>query len=132
MSLIPDEILSAQVILRSASGQSPIESRAITAENIDRFVPPPGIAAWVATTFQSLGFDTGPLVGISFSITGSVRLFRKVFGATLCQTDDEGVACLYPSGATGMELPLERLEPKMLQAIHAVTFTPPDQFDAIQ
>lgn len=132
MSLNPDEILSAQVILRSASGRSPIEAGAITAENIDMFVPQPEAAARVAATFQSLGFATGTLVGISFSITGSAGRFGKVFGVALCRTDDEGVACLGPDGAADLELPLDRLGPEIVQAIHAVTFTPPAHFDALQ
>ena len=102
MSLNPDEILSAQVVLRSASGRSANEAGAITAENIDMFVPPPETAARVAAAFQSLGFATGPLVGISFSITGSAGRFGKVFGAVLWRTDDEGVACLGPAGAADL------------------------------
>lgn len=132
MSVNPVEILSAQVILRSASGRSPNETGAITSKNIDMFVPQPEVAALVAATFQSLDFATGPLVGISFSITGSAGRFEKVFGVTLCRTDDEGVACLGPDGAADLELPLDRLGPEIVQAIHAVTFTPPAHFDALQ
>jgi len=69
---------------------------------------------------------------MSFSITGSAGLFGEVFGATLCRTDDEGVACIGPRGTVDLELPLHKLGPDISQAVHAVTFTPPDHFDVLQ
>lgn len=132
MSVNPDEILSAQVIMRSASGQSLKDAGAITAENIDMFAPLPETAARVEAEFQSLGFSTGPLVGISFSITGSASQFEKVFGTTLCRTDDEGVACLGINGTVDLEFPLDKLRQAIARDLHAVTFTPPAHYNALQ
>lgn len=131
MSLNPEEIVSAQVLLRSATGRSPLEAGAITSENIDEFAPPPAAAAEVADAFRSLGFEVGPLVGISFSITGPAHRFVTVFGVTLCQTGDEGVACLRPGGAADLELPLDKVAVEMVQAVHTVTFTPPDELHTL-
>ena len=41
--------------------------------------------------FRSLGFDAGPLVGISFSITAQALLFSEIFGVGFCRIEDEGV-----------------------------------------
>ncbi len=63
----------------------------ITSQTIDRFAPSPAAAARAIAEFRAAGFEVGPLVGNSFSITGPVRTFETVFGTRLRHSQDGGV-----------------------------------------
>src|SRR5687767_7712656 len=78
-----DEMISAQVLLRSASGM-PIDGRtAITVETIKQFAPSPEVIDRTTRAFASCGFDVGPVVGNSFSITAPAGTFEKMFDVPL-------------------------------------------------
>jgi hypothetical protein len=64
---------SAIVVLRS-----PIDSP--TATRAEELVSDPAAAAAVQEYFVRLGFQVGPLVGVSFAIDGNQTLFESVFG----------------------------------------------------
>ena len=74
----------------------------------------------VRERFAAAGFQVGPLVGNSFSITGPVKLFERVFKM--------------PAGGQGhqpfsvTELPLSGLEPNLGEPIQTVLFTRPPDF----
>src|SRR4030095_148520 len=72
-------ILSAQVILNSASGLSPTGS-GITAKNIDKCSPAKENITLAKKTFRELGFEVGEFAGTSFSITAPVDTFIKKLG----------------------------------------------------
>jgi len=72
-------ILSAQVILNTASGVSPTSSE-ITSENIDKFSPPKENITLAKRAFRELGFEVGEFAGTSFSITAPVDTFIKKLG----------------------------------------------------
>lgn len=112
-------IVSAQVILRPASGRTAREGT-ITAATISGYLPDPEKAEHIRRLFQELGFDTGEIVGTSFAITAPVARFEKVFDTKL------GPKNIRAEG--GYELPLDALENTITGAVEAITFTPPPDF----
>ena len=127
MALDRNERVSAQVLLRSASGRAPDPNQPITAETIATFAPATDAVARVTTYFRSRAFEVGPVVGISFAVTGTVAQFEDVFETTLRRTERKGIA-VAGDDASGLELPLEPLPATVREAIAAVTFTPPPDF----
>jgi hypothetical protein len=104
--------LSALVVLRPAGGRALTGDEVITSETVAEFLPAPDDAERVRAYFRDLGYDVGPLVAMSFSITGPGPRFEETFGAQ----PDVG------------ELPLDRLPPEVSGAVQAVTFPPPPDF----
>ena len=71
--------LTLLVVLRPASGAS-LPAGGLTSATLPAGAPEPQDAARVREHLAGRGFDLGPLVGISFSITGTRELAREVFG----------------------------------------------------
>ena len=116
--------VSAQVILRSASGAAIRGDTPITSANIRDYVPSPEDAAAAQEAFAARGFEVGPLVGISFSITAPAETFESTFGARL--RDRKGrVHVTGAPDADALQLPLAKLPESLARRIVAVTFTPP-------
>lgn len=105
--------LSAQVLLRSASGEAPAGDEVITAETLERHLPSAEAAERVRERLSRAGFEVGPLVGNSFSITAPVKTFEKVFGTGVREAAEQG-----------REIPAAGLP----REVAAVTFTPPPDF----
>lgn len=129
MSSKRSKLISAQVVLRSASGKSFDSKTAITSENIDDYSPSQDSAASAAAGFSEAGFDVGNMVGNSFSITAPKSTFEKFFKIKL-QVEERGdVKVAKGKGApSGYELPLQALPPNLSQLVVAVTFSPPPDF----
>ena len=128
MTIQEHEIVSAQAVLRPASGMTIGPETPITAENISQYAPSQEAVEETAQTFRSLGFEVGSTVGISFSITAPARIFMDVFGARLYRTDQGGIEHLGKDGVGRLELPTARLPRELARHLHAVTFTPPPDF----
>jgi hypothetical protein len=97
------ERLSALVVLRS-----PVDSP--TAGRAAELMSDAAAAAVVQEYFRTLGFDVGPLVGVSFSIDGDRSLFESTFGSV------------------GGALDLAPLPTNIRECLQAVTFTEPPAF----
>jgi hypothetical protein len=123
--MVPDAQLSAIVVLRPAGGD--VASEDITAENADRLQPDPAVAEAAQAYFRNIGFDVGPLVALSFAVSGSQPLFESVF-ATPLVVEGEGTVTTARSEDEQLELPLDRLPPEIAPAVRAVAFTPPPDF----
>jgi hypothetical protein len=106
--------VSAQVLLRPASGRRIGGRDEITSENIRDYAPPADAAALARKTFETDGFDVGPLVGVSFSIAAPVSTFERVFKTSI--------------GGSTLELPLDALPEPLRRVIEAVTFQRPVDF----
>jgi hypothetical protein len=130
MQVNPDEIISAQIILRSASGREPNGDVEITAENIDDFSPPPGAAELMADAFRTLGFEVGPMVGISFFITAPARRFNHVFNTPLYRVDDGSISSLDPQKGIKRELPMKNLQDEMVRNVYSISFSAADQLNS--
>ena len=118
--------LTAQVIVRAASGKRLRGSAPITGRTLAEHVPSPDDASAVQTAFRSAGFEVGALGGISFSISAPRARYEQLFGVEL-EVGPQGAVSLAgrkaPKG--GLELPLERLPSALRGRLEAVTFEPP-------
>jgi hypothetical protein len=99
----PDPLVSAQVVLSDPEG----------VDSASRF-------------FSEAGFETDPVVGISFSIAGPRSLFERVFGDRLEPTDRGGWVA--GGGPRELKLSLARLPDDVASAVEAVTFSSPPAF----
>src|SRR5829696_9143774 len=88
-------LLSAQVLLKPASGAMPRDAD-ITAANVAALTPAPHAAEAIRRRLAAAGFEIGPLVGPSFSITASPSVFKRFFKLT-------------SPGSDKGEIPLDRL-----------------------
>ena len=123
---MPKRKLTAEVIVRAASGKRLQGSEPITGRTLTEHAPSREDAAAAQAAFRDAGFEASEVGGISFSITGSQTRFEKLFGVEL-DVDENGAVSLAgkkaPSG--GLELPLERLPAELRNRLEAVAFTPP-------
>ena len=122
------EVVSAQVLLRSATGKVIKSDSVITAETIKDFAPSPETVTKARRAFAAAGFEIGPTVGISFSITASVRQFDQLFEITLKLPSNGRVEVVKNNVSMGYELPLDGLPRSISDLVVAVTFTPPTDF----
>jgi subtilase family serine protease len=124
MSDKKNKIISAQVIMYTANGEVIDYQKTITAENIINFVPDPKMVSSVSNIFRTNGFDTGPVVGISFSITAKVSTFEKFLHVLIQPHKDGGFEFMDKR----RELTGEKL-PKVLQNyVQAIVFPRPIDF----
>jgi hypothetical protein len=109
---------------------SPRRSQApVTAENVRELLPSAEAAALARQTFERAGFDVGPLVGNSFSITAPMQVFNTMMDTRL-QRDrrTKAVKAARADGTAAFELPLSGLPQEVKSVIESVTFTPPPDF----
>lgn len=90
---------------------------AAPADRMGEIPPPAGHVDTVLAWFRERGFETGPVVGISFAITGSPELAGEVFGGTSAMAE----------GGAG-ELPLDALSDDVASLVAAVVVSPPPDF----
>lgn len=122
-------MLSAQVMLRSASGKAPGGETLVTAENVHEYAPAPEAAEALRRAYAEAGFEVGGLVGNSFSVTGPAATFEKVFKVDLRRDEGRGVTARAEAGGeAGYEIPLEHAPARLARGVAAVTFTPPPDF----
>jgi hypothetical protein len=124
-----EPLVSAQAVLKSASGKSFDGQTAITAENIADYSPSPDTVTAAAAGFSEAGFEVGNVVGNSFSITAPKSTFEKFFKTKLRAEDRGGFKVAAAKGASeDYELPLKALPKHLSQNVAAVTFSPPPEF----
>jgi hypothetical protein len=111
-----DELLSAMVILRPADPEVDADEPVTTA-NLARHAPAPGTVAELSSFFAAQGFEVGPFVGTSFSISAPARAFRHMFG---------------PDQPTGeresLEFDMRALPPRLRRHLRAISFSEPLDF----
>jgi len=123
------QLISAQVVLKSASGKSFDGHTAITAENIADYSPSHDSAIAAAAGFRAAGFEVGNMVGHSFSITASLSKFEKFFKVELQEKDSGEVQLASAPDDLGLhKLPLKALPRDLAQLVAAVIFSPPPDF----
>jgi hypothetical protein len=128
MPVSKESIVSAQVILRPASGQA-IDGRVvISASNVAEFAPSPSAVSSVAAEFRSKGFEIGPVVGVSFSVTGTIRAFEEFFGMRIRLGKDHAYEFVAKNKTVGHELSGEELPEELRKSVHAVAFPLPPDF----
>lgn len=122
------QFISAQVVLRSASGKVADGKAVITSQTIKDYAPSAEVANSVRQGFVAAGFQGGALAGNSFSITAPVSTFERVFHTQLRPQEQGSVEAVKDDGSGTYELSLHWLPATMSQHIIAVTFTPPPAF----
>ena len=122
------QTVSAQVILRSASGKAPHGRAAITSETVEEYLPSPETVRQARAAFAAQGFQVGGVVGNSFSITAPVVTFERLFKMTLRSRAGGGVEAVNPGSVGSYGLPRSVLPEDLAQHVEAVTFTPPPDF----
>ena len=128
MTLQKKEIISAQAVLRPASGKQISPENLITTENISQYEPLQESIEESSRLFRSLGFEVGSIVGISFSITAPVRIFVDVFKVRLRRNDRGGIEYVGEDDVSRLELPIRTLPKELARHLYLVTFTPPPDF----
>ena len=121
-------IVSAQVILRSAEGKSPDRSAMITSSTLGEVIPAKEEVKKTLAAFQRAGFTTGPMIGMSFSIAGSVEIFERMFRVRLRDRKQGGLEAVAESGSVTVDLPLDNLPASINEIVTAVTFPLPPEF----
>lgn len=120
--------LSAQVVLRPASGRALDPGQAITASNIREWLPSQDAVDIASRAFRDAGFDVGNVVGNSFSITGPSALFERTFDTRIRAERGGTVKATHADRREAYELPLHALPQEARRIIDAVTFSPPPDF----
>jgi hypothetical protein len=122
------DVISAQVILRPAGGQRVENAADVRAETIGRYQPSADSVAAVRQAFASAGFQVGPVVGNSVSITAPVSTFETFFKIRLRRQDWGAVQIADASAGDEFTLPLDALPPPLPEHVAGVIFTPPLAF----
>ncbi len=120
-----DDVLSAMVIVRAASGRRLSDSGAIDAASLPEHVAAPADVVAVQKVYAAQGFEVGPYVGISFSITARRSQFETAFAVKLKVGRDGAVTVSRQGKSLGIELPLDELRASVRDVIETITFTPP-------
>ncbi len=116
--------ITAQVLLRPASGRALTSESMITAETIDQYRPAPEDVNDAVAAFRAAGFDTGHPVGIGFALIGPRSTFERFFRTEVREVEGGGYGAF--EGDVGhRELPLSGLPPDLARRVVAVTFEPP-------
>ncbi len=120
--------LSAQVILKPASGQSSIAPENITAENVHQIMPSAEDFENAQKSFKDSGFEVEGGFANSFSITGDKKLFEKTFETKIWQNEKEAFKTQAENDAESGELPLENMPKEIKKVVETITFTEPPDF----
>ncbi len=128
MSNSKDVVISAQVILRPASGRTIHDGVKITSTNIAEFAPSPDDVSSVTGELRARGFEIGHVVGISFSLTGTIDAFEKLFRMRIRRGKDGAYEFVAGGEVVGHELTGKHLPEVLRETVHAVAFPLPPDF----
>ena len=123
-----DILISAQVLLRPASGKSIDSNVAITANKLAEFAPSANTVAAAREIFHARGFEVGPMVGVSFSITGTLRAFEELFGRQVQMGKDGAYEFVANGKVIGHELSNMELPKELKDFVVIVAFPLPFEF----
>jgi subtilase family serine protease len=73
-----DTLVSAELILKSKSGNTLATSEPVTSNNIEKYRPTQATIDTAIEELKKLGFSV-PQVGLTISIVGTVKNFEKAF-----------------------------------------------------
>ncbi|OUL99794.1 hypothetical protein [Variovorax sp. JS1663] len=128
---MPEPLIVARVLLRTAEGERPGIDVPITADTIPRLTPPSEAVAAVSDHFRGAGFSLLGGPAITIGIAGSKAQFERHFGVKLTHGKDQtytvrrarqrGVA---RSAADDIvdptSIPVDRLPPSIRRAVSQV------------
>jgi hypothetical protein len=112
--------ISAEVILKSKSGQSMVSTEApITSDNIDEFRPSDLVVKDATKRLKQLGFAVSSN-GLTLTIGGEKSLFEKVFKVKLIVEKDEETGRIIVHSNKELSVPAQ-----LSDIIEKVVFIPP-------
>lgn len=120
-----DTLISAQVLLRPASGKAIDSNVMITADNLADYAPSPDTVSSASEIFLANGFKVGPMVGVSFSITGTIKTFEKFFGTQVQMGKDGANEFVVNGEVIGKELSGRNLPNELHSLVAIVAFPEP-------
>lgn len=120
--------ISAQVILKSASGKRITNGTALTSDNLADFAPDAQSVRNARRAFKQADFRVGWMVGVSFSITASVPKFAEFFSVRVVTDPHTGIRVKGLDGSLTYEIPLDRLNHPVADLIETATFDAPPDF----
>lgn len=123
-----ETVISAQVLLTSASGKKIGPETLITSANVEEYTPAAKTIAQASEVLTKLGFEVGELVGISMSITAPASTFDRVFGVPLSQTSDSSIQVIGADGSLRQEIPSHTWPKPLSDLAVAITFVAPPEF----
>ncbi len=125
MSQNDEPMITAQVVLRPATGRTLTGHEEITRETLHEFLPDPQMAHRVAAAFADSGYEVGPVVGVSFSISARPAVIEQHFRVKLPLDQDGRLDFEDHTRRRGFELPLDALPPSLAEQILSISFGPP-------
>jgi subtilase family serine protease len=128
MKLDNNEIVSALVVLRPASGITIDADTEITSENINDFKPSLDDVVKISNVLTEMGFVVEDLVGISFAISAPASTFEKVLNTRLVKLEDGSINVMGEEGALSYEIPIKSLPESIAELVHSLTFVSPPDF----
>ena len=123
--------VTAQVILRSASGLSILESQeAITAENVAKYRVGKETIEEVVQKLHKLGFQVVQVGSTSLTISSDKPRFEEVFQTTLASSKREGLGSkTRDTGAAYYEATMPiKIPPDLSSLVAAVVMPSPPEF----
>ena len=129
-TLEQDQMISAEILLQSASGASIQEDTLITSENVDQYMPAPDTSAIVSQYFTEQGFEVPAPAGsaMSISIVGPAELFTKQFERRFAMDGYESIVAITDSGQASNALPTDGLPDAIRERISIITFSESPDF----
>lgn len=123
-----EEIITAHVLMKAPNGTLITYDTILTSQNIQRYTPRSVDLASATNEFETLGFKTGPVSGLSFAISGPSKVFEKVFHVRLQTDKTHGTTVIGQGESPQYELPLVNIPRSLARLLSAVTFMPPPEF----
>ena len=121
-------LVTAQVLLHPASGKAINSNVLITANNLDEYAPSPETVISASKIFRANGFTVGPMVGVSFSITGEIGTFEKFFDTQIQVGKDGTHEFVINDKIIGQELSGMQLPKELHSFVAVVAFPEPFEF----
>jgi len=121
------DIISAQVILKPEKGKGFDKESIITAQTLEKYLPSMESLRQTRDFFSKSGFEIGPAIGNSFSITASAKWFENFFNVHLFYLENGAIMSEWQD-TKRYELPIDVIPKWIKDMVMAITFTPPPDF----
>lgn len=129
MSNENEQLLSAQVILKPAEGKGVSTDEQITSANVGGMLPSAEDSKKSQKYFSELGFEVSGQFANSFSITGSRKLFEKIFDVKLSRDSKQSIKVRAGGNdRESSELPPENLSAEIKKIVETITFSESPDF----
>ena len=120
--------ISAQVVVLGRNREEMEGNTEITSENVSQYSTDEKTINELKRIFRDGGFDTGPALGISLSITASRQVFEKFLEVEIYNEEDGIYGFILKGKKAGIELKNEFLPEIIRDRVESITFSSPPAF----